>query len=236
MAEEERGRDNSWISLAKQFLTPWIICLASRCCCRESQVSASCVSCVTFTSPMWGCWHFYHCWMQLMDLPCWWIEHHRCFLCLGGGDQGAKAIWDLVVRLQGLWQQWPFSNTVGQEQIIISGLPQCTKSLSSMRHTVTDSLLSGTIARARACGISFYNGVRRPESWGDGASAGRKSKQTGGEVWSREIRQRVQDRIGWVPVCTISLLCQLEMGSGRVKMAFRRCYWVEKGQVSTIPR
>lgn len=96
MEEEETGRDNSWISLAKPFLTPCVICLASRCGCRESQVSASHVSHVTFTSPMWGCWRFYHCWMQLRDQP--------CFLCLGRGDRSIKAIWALFVHLQGLWQ------------------------------------------------------------------------------------------------------------------------------------
>lgn len=63
---------------------------------------------------------------------------------------------------------------------MVSGLPQCTKSLSSTWH-VTDPLLSGSIARERAYCILFYIGVRRPERW-DGASAGRMSNNTGGEV------------------------------------------------------
>lgn len=45
MAMEERGRNNSWISLAKSFLTPWIICLASRCGCRVTGCCFMCIPC-----------------------------------------------------------------------------------------------------------------------------------------------------------------------------------------------
>lgn len=54
LMEEKEGRNNAWNSMPKTFLTPWIICLASRCDCKESQVSASPVPDATFTSPLWG--------------------------------------------------------------------------------------------------------------------------------------------------------------------------------------
>lgn len=62
LMEEKEGRNNAWNSMPKTFLSPWITCLASRCDCKESQVSASHVPGATFTSPLWGWWHWKcHC-------------------------------------------------------------------------------------------------------------------------------------------------------------------------------
>lgn len=98
MTEEERKQDNSWISLAKPFLTPWFICLASRCGYR---VTVFCFVCIPghLHQPFVGL--FYLCRMQLRDQPWWWIEYHH-FLCSEGGDGDVKVIWDLVIHLEGI--------------------------------------------------------------------------------------------------------------------------------------
>lgn len=120
---------------------------------------------------------------------------------------------------------------MGQEQIF-SGLSQCTKSLCSMGRVITDTLMF--LIQYKCKGRLHFTKKRCKEArelrtWGISWEEGQANRKT-----CKAEKSTKECRIVWIPFCSITFFFWLEMVSGKEKVAFRMCFWVEKGQVFTI--